>query len=144
MMQFFFSCPNDDLYQIWVSYLQLIQRYLSFSMFFNSVTSFWPWNEGQMWPHFWNPWVWLPIPCQYIFLLLNQQLRSYKPLKLYKFIPRNSRNYIGKNIGHRKLPWTNLRKGPFRKILTWFVSLWLLWFWRRRFLNFNQFFKILA
>jgi hypothetical protein len=36
-----------------------------------------------------------------------------------------------KNIGHRKLPQTNMRKDPFEIMKLLFVYLWHLRFWRR-------------
>jgi hypothetical protein len=38
---------------------------------------------------------------------------------------------IIRKIGHRKLPWTNLRKDIFEIMKLPFVQFWHLWFWGR-------------
>ena len=117
-----------------------------FNVFFKSVTSVWPWNVGQRS----NVTLFLKslgmasYTLSIYFSALKPTVKKLLAIEIVPVTPRNSQNYIKKNIGHRKLPWTNLRKGPPGIIFNQLVLIWLLCFSRRRFFNINQFLKVLA
>jgi hypothetical protein len=63
-------------------------------------------------------------------------------LKLWFFYTFASWKHNRKNIGHKKLPRTNLRKYLLEIIKLFIVHLWHLLFWRRRFLNIKLVFVV--
>jgi hypothetical protein len=61
------TCVKTIIIELYNHYIHI--RYIHFKSKISIVTLVWPWNIGQTRVHSRIHWVWLPITCQYYFLL---------------------------------------------------------------------------
>ena len=93
--------------------------------------------KGQKFLYFWNAFIWFPIwsKCiniqkiiiKAVFYHWNWTFMIWPNLMLSAL--------LRKSIKDMKIMWSNERKGPLGNTKLYSVSLYLFWFWRRRFLK---------